>query len=193
MPGQNAESIFSEILSGFLKKKIGPRYSVSEKKPLLYKLQLDQNLRIRPAPDAHGRIEPKRGVYAFETDLLVEDEERPLVVLELKLGITTHDVLTYSTKAARHKEIYPYLRYGLVIGGQTTVDARFFTHNSDLDFVLAVQLTGTVTDMAKELDPVYDVVLRQIESAERLIRIFQHSKIARYETRVFTETVEGST
>ena len=45
--------------------------------------------------------EPKRGSYAFQTDLLVTNiESLPLVVIEIKYGgFTTHDVLTYSIKA----------------------------------------------------------------------------------------------
>ena len=39
----------------------------------------------------------------------------PLVVMKIKFGrFKTHDVLTYSAKALKHKEIYPCLRYGLV-------------------------------------------------------------------------------
>ena len=32
--------------------------------------------------------------------------------MEFKQGLSTHDVLTYSAKATRHKQVYPYLRYG---------------------------------------------------------------------------------
>jgi len=42
----------------------------------------------------------------------------PFVVIETKYGsFSTHDVLIYSTKALKHKEIYPYIRYGFVVGG----------------------------------------------------------------------------
>lgn len=61
---------------------------------------------------------PKRGDSAFQTDLCiferVEDVLLPRVVLEFKTSVTTHDILTYSTKAEKHKTIYPNLRYGLV-------------------------------------------------------------------------------
>jgi hypothetical protein len=138
-----AEQQFSDLLCKTLKAKFEPAYAVSEKKALLYKIHLDPDLHIQPAPSTGAEIQPKRGVYAFETDLLVEHARRPLVVFELKLGISSHDVITYSAKAAKHKEIYPFLRYGLLIGGQASVDARFFTHNFDLDFVLAMSLDDT--------------------------------------------------
>jgi hypothetical protein len=62
----------------------------------------------------------------------------PRVVLEFKKSITTHDVLTYSAKARKHKQVYPYLRYGLVASADRAIPRRFFTHNEALDFFLAV-------------------------------------------------------
>ncbi len=50
------------------------------------------------------------------------------MVFEFKTSLTTHDVLTYSTKARRHKQIYPYLRYGLLVSTETSVPRRFFIH-----------------------------------------------------------------
>jgi len=47
------------------------------------------------------------------------------------------DVLTYSAKARKHKQIYPYLRYGLVASREAVVPGKFFTHNEALDFMLA--------------------------------------------------------
>ena len=64
----------------------------------------------------------RRQFAAYQTDLLVFDrvaneEWIPRVVVECKLGnITTHDALTYSTKASTHKQVHPYLRYGILIG-----------------------------------------------------------------------------
>ena len=52
----------------------------------------------------------------YETDLLIFDTRDggdwiPRVVLECKEGsVTTHDALTYSTKAATDKHVHPYLR-----------------------------------------------------------------------------------
>jgi hypothetical protein len=59
-------------------------------------------------------------------------------VLEFKSSVTTHDVLTYSTKARRHKQVYPYLRYGLISSVERVVPRRFFTHNEGLDFFVAL-------------------------------------------------------
>src|SRR5438105_15396623 len=57
----------------------------------------------------------------YETDLLFYDIREngdwiPRVVLECKKGrISTHDALTYSAKAATHKHVHPYLRYGVLL------------------------------------------------------------------------------
>jgi hypothetical protein len=58
----------------------------------------------------------------------------PRVVLEFKTSISTHDVLTYSAKARKHKQVYPYLRYGLVASNEAVVPGRFFILNESLFF-----------------------------------------------------------
>jgi hypothetical protein len=65
----------------------------------------------------------KTSQNAYQTDLLISEQFTgstdwvPRVVVEFKLGtVTTHDALTYSAKAAMHKNVHPYLRYGIVIG-----------------------------------------------------------------------------
>jgi len=62
---------------------------------------------------------------------------RTSVYPEFKPGISTHDILTYSAKARKHKQVYPYLRYGLVASRERFVAGKFFTHNEALDFYLA--------------------------------------------------------
>ena len=45
-------------------------------------------------------------------------------------GVTTHDALTYSTKAATHKHVHPYLRYGFLAGGIQTIPGRLIKHGA---------------------------------------------------------------
>lgn len=105
---------------------------------IFYELTLNNDLELTVDP----RV-PVRGRAAFQTDLCVLEQrdlgtELPRVVLEFKTRLTTHDVLTYSTKARRHKHVYPYLRYGLILSGSSLVPRRFYRHNEALDFALAV-------------------------------------------------------
>ncbi len=120
------------------------QYQIDRGAVLLYRINVDDQLAIRV-----DIRKPTRGNSAFETDLCVF-EKRPLVdapekhiliprvVMEFKTGITTHDVLTYSAKAKKHKQIYPYLRYGMVASKHRTVPGLFYSHNESLDFCASV-------------------------------------------------------
>jgi len=60
----------------------------------------------------------------YETDLIIcqnlsENEWKPRIIIEGKLNsVTTHDAITYSQKAATHKNVHPFLRYGILIGNR---------------------------------------------------------------------------
>src|SRR5687768_13658367 len=59
---------------------------------------------------------------SFQTDLalveLLEDERwKPRIVIEAKIDtVTSHDAITYSQKAAAHRRVHSYLRYGIMLG-----------------------------------------------------------------------------
>ena len=66
----------------------------------------------------------------------------PRVVVEFKLGFTTHDALTYSAKAATHKNIHPYLRYGVVIArgkAREAISSKMMRHGHNFDFMLILE------------------------------------------------------
>ena len=116
---------------------LGGSLEIKRAANLLYQVTVDNRLELKVDPKS-----PRRGQSAFQTDLCVfenldEKTSIPRVVLEFKASLSTHDVLTYSAKARKHKQVYPYLRYGLVIGNQSLVPGRFFTHNESLDFCVA--------------------------------------------------------
>jgi hypothetical protein len=131
---------------------------------LLYEVTVDNRLQIRVDPRR-----PSRGHAAFQTDLcvfeiLAADLEIPRVVLEFKTRLSTHDVLTYSAKARRHKQIYPYLRYGLIIARYKAVPKRFFLHNEALDFCVAAAAFN-----AKQLPTVVaKLVKREVRTSRHL-------------------------
>jgi hypothetical protein len=123
-----------------------PQYQVEQSAVLLYQITVDNKLEI--SVDVRS---PVRGSSAFETDLCVFEKRDvkdkagvvttihlPRVVMEFKTGITTHDVLTYSAKAKKHKQVYPYLRYGMVSSQLSKVPGLYFTHNESLDFCASV-------------------------------------------------------
>ena len=82
-------------------------------------------------------------ISGYETDLLIYDIREngdwvPRVVVECKSGgVTTHDALTYSTKAATHKQVHPYLRYGVLVGDfDTALPGRLIRHGAFFDFMM---------------------------------------------------------
>ncbi len=136
------ESIFVELAHRLLEQQLhGQPLVVRRGAALLYQVTVDNDLRVM----SEARIrDPKRGDSAFQTDLCIFEQKSadvllPRVVLEFKTTLTTHDVLTYSMKAERHKAIYPYLRYGLVASAEAHVPGRFLTHNEGIDFCLCVK------------------------------------------------------
>lgn len=133
------EDIFVQTAMTAAQSVVCHPLSVERGQALLYQVTIDNKLNLNVNPQ-----KPVRGQSAFQTDLSifeqVNDEIRiPRVVLEFKKALTTHDVLIYSSKARRHKQIYPYLRYGLVIGTESKIPGKFFTHNEALDFCLAAK------------------------------------------------------
>lgn len=86
----------------------------------------------------------KVDVSKYATDLVIIDQTGnsgwiPRVVIECKLDrITTHDALTYSAKASTHKQVHPYVRYGILIGswGDYGFPTRLFRHGAYFDFMV---------------------------------------------------------
>lgn len=176
---ENEEEI-SRQLKDALDRRFSPEYVVHAGKSILYKIEV--NALGQVTPDSVDS--PMRGQYAFQTDILVEKRTPsiPLVVIELKYGsFSTHDVIIYSSKAARHKDIYPYLRYGFVIVGlHAALGRRFVTHNQGFDFAMAVP------DVASKEADLLALIQRQITSAERLSGLMRSNriKLSRYEETI---------
>lgn len=137
-------------------------YSVECGQNLLYKIEI--NVAGKPTHVAESL--PTRGQLAFQTDILITKGPTPLVAIELKSGsFSTHDVITYSAKAERHKRIYPYLRYGFIVTRSAGLGRRFVTHNEDFDFAMALR------DNDLDEAALLAVIQRQVQSAERLVSL----------------------
>lgn len=122
--------------------------------------------------DADNRATSRTAGYA--TDLLIYDstadgEWVPRIVIECKLeSVTTHDALTYSTKAATHKQVHPYLRYGILIGGwaRDPLPARLVRHGVYFDFMAVVEGTELTDRERGSLGE----ILRDEVTASRLLQ-----------------------
>lgn len=135
------ESPFVAIAQGVAEEILRAPLRITRGAALLYEITVDNNLEVMKQEVVR---KPKRGSSAFQTDLCIFEDKNseisiPRVVIEFKTRITTHDVLTYSAKATKHKKIYPYLRYGVLASSEKAVPGRVFTHNEGLDFFASVE------------------------------------------------------
>jgi hypothetical protein len=80
----------------------------------------------------------------YETDVLIYEKQeecwKPRIIIEGKLSkITTHDAITYSQKSETHKNVHPYLRYGILIGKRRhyPLPGRLFRHGQNFDFMIS--------------------------------------------------------
>jgi hypothetical protein len=92
-----------------------------------------------------GKKPYKYNPMAYETDVLITEITKynswiPRIVIEGKLkSVTTHDSITYSQKAQSHKNVHPYLRYGIILGSRAhyPLPGRLFRHGAHFDFMLS--------------------------------------------------------
>jgi len=158
------EDEFVDIALAAAQEVLGSPLSVKRGAALLYEVTVDNRLQLAIDPR-----NPRRGQSAFQTDLAVfetvdEGVELPRVVLEFKPSLTTHDVLTHSAKARKHKQVYPYLRYGIVVSGCDSLPGRFFRHNEALDFGVAAAAYGK-----KRLHHLFERLLKAEVAASRAL------------------------
>jgi len=133
------ESAFVSVFEAVASEVLGKNAKVRRGENLFYQLFLDRSWTLEVK-----NTTPKRGSSAFQTDICIFEElpngvEFPRVVIEFKTTITSHDILTYSAKAGKHKKIYPCLRYGLLASELESIPGRFFIHNENLDFFIAAK------------------------------------------------------
>lgn len=142
MSGERAwvETVKSDIEKALKRKNI----LVQTGRRLPYALHISGYPNNAGEPDF---TKPEQGeLYPYQTDLLILERQSdgknwvPRVVVEFKLGdVSTHDALTYSAKAATHKNVHPYLRYGIVVGNfSRPVPRRLIRHGHHFDFMLTL-------------------------------------------------------
>ncbi len=122
----------------------------------------------------------------YTTDILIykklEGKKwKPRVVIETKLGnekgsgITTHDAITYSQKSSSHKNVYPYLRYGIFIGNRKhhPLPGRLFRHGANFDFMLSWE---GYHPKGKEWQILVDILHKEIKASEKLEEMIFESR-----------------
>lgn len=122
------------------------RYKLATRKAVLYELAIDDDGVVDMGVD-NDIGEPVRGQgKGFQQDVLIYEEKWdghtsviPRVIVEVKLDrVTTHDAIVYSQKAGRIKRIYPYVRFGMLMGGMKAIPRRVLRLEEHFDFMFVV-------------------------------------------------------
>lgn len=122
------------------------------------------------APDQHHTM-------AYETDILVTelnsgDSWTPRVILEAKLRrISTHDAIIYSEKAAAHRRVHPYLRYGIFLGarGRYPLPGRLYRHGKEFDFMVSWREEDPEPSEIEALLALIDAEVRASRDLEEIV------------------------
>ena len=116
----------------------------------------------------------------FETDLMIFEKSAekiiPRIIIEAKIGsVTTHDAIIYSYKAEKHKNITPYLRYGIMIGNRQhyPLPGRLFRHGTNFDFMIS--FAGTEPEKI-EWKTFTEMILKEVEYSRLMEEMLHDSR-----------------
>ena len=118
---------------------------------------------------------------SFETDMVVYEKTKgkivPRVIIESKIGTaTTHDAITYSHKAMYHKNVIPFVRYGIMLGNRESypLPGRLFRHGTNFDFLFSfVDYAPT----EKETSAFVNMIKREIMYSRQFEEILSNSRL----------------
>lgn len=144
------EENLKNIIIGELNKTLSKDYTAEANASLYYSLTINNLLEIEQNPKNPGSETSSFGVDILISKLTKEtlvprELVVPKIVIELEGTLSAQGVAAHSYKASKIKEVYPYLRCGLVIYDEECIPARFFSHGHGIDFVLIVD-PDRVTD-----------------------------------------------
>ncbi len=117
-------------------------------KPFNSNLRVTDGLRLPYTSEILTYVDEEpdqQNFIGYETDILIYEQIddsrwKPRIIVEAKINsVTTHDAITYSQKAQTHKNVHPYLRYGILIGNRNDypLPGRLFRHGEHFDFMLS--------------------------------------------------------
>ena len=120
------------------------------------------------------------GQTNFETDMVIyekiSDKIIPRVIIEAKVGtVTTHDAITYSHKAMYHKNVIPFVRYGIMLGAREKypLPGRLFRHGTNFDFLFSfVDYSPT----EKEKSAFITMLKREIVYSRQIEEVLSNSR-----------------
>ena len=127
------------------------------------------------------REEPETEAISFATDFIVVEEYpdgswKPRVVVEAKVeSITTHVAITYSHKATNHRSVFPYLRYGIMLGNRQhyPLPGRLYRHGTQFDFMISFKEFKL---SSKELEAFREVLLEEVRASQAMENMIYQSR-----------------
>lgn len=157
----STEASFGDELAERLRKLIPQKYEVETKRSLLYAVSFNDDGNLHLGQNA-AREPVRGGGTGFEQDFLIFERVAdgataivPRVSVELKFrSMTTHDSIVYSEKARRIRAVYPFVRYGLILGRANHIPARTVRLGAEFDFMVALPgdiSTRALTRVANQL------------------------------------------
>jgi len=165
---------------------LAPGCMIAMKKSVLYALPFDDHGKLQLGINDAG--EPVRGRgLGFEQDILVFERLPPgdtdtsiirtsiipRVIAEVKLdSVSTHDAIVYSEKARRIRAIYPFVRYGLILGRMTRIPARVLRLGQEFDFILTVSHPTPQS----EIETVRKLFREELEASKSLAMMLSGQK-----------------
>jgi hypothetical protein len=183
---QFTEELIKVLSPILIDAKIGSGISV------LYEMPIDDDGVVRMGVDANtGQAYRGKGT-GFEQDILVYEEKSkgnttiiPRVIAEVKYGrVTTHDAIVYSYKAECIKRIYPFCRYGMILGGIKTIPGRVLRHGRSFDFIL----TLTYPFLPVQILEIGAMFLSELETSRVMGAVMKGTK----KLRVFRRGIEAN-
>jgi hypothetical protein len=125
-------------------------------------------------------VKDKEHTMAFETDLLIFEKDKsikPRVIIESKINsVTTHDAITYSYKAQTHKNVTPYIRYGIMLGNRQhfPLPGRLFRHGTNFDFMISFR--DFILSEEEKLAFI-DLIKKEISYSQKIEEMIYDSRI----------------
>jgi hypothetical protein len=167
------ESEFTDELVKQLQAEL-PHLEVEARKSIFYALYIDEDGNI--PLNLNKQKEPIRGGgTGFEQDILIYERVKgqtsivPRIVVEVKFGsITTHAAIVYSEKADKIRNVYPYLRYGLVLGALENIPPRVLRLGLGFDFMLRISNPPT----KEEIEGLLHLLKDEVDTSRKLGKVF---------------------
>jgi hypothetical protein len=185
--GEFIDDLVTRMTAHFTKS-----YHIGSKINLLYGLTVDDKGNLKSGLDENKRVLRGRG-SGFEQDILVYEKVEeaytqvvPRVIAEVKMpeGFNTHEILAYAEKARRIRTVYPYARYGLLLGNKRTIPPRTIRLGQEFDFIVALASPAT----QDEVDALAELLLQEIETSKVLATILPGMRKAKQLRRVLAIT-----